>query len=36
MFAKTFGCVRFIYNKMLSDRIVYYKETGQMLNNTPA
>ena len=26
MFAKTFGCVRFIYNKMLSDRIDYYKE----------
>ena len=36
MFAKTFGCVRFIYNKMLSDRIDYYKETGQKLNNTPA
>lgn len=36
MFAKTFGCVRFIYNKMLSDRIAYYKETGQKLNNTPA
>ena len=35
MFAKTFGCVRFIYNKMLSDRIDYYKETGQKLNNTP-
>ena len=36
MFAKTFGCVRFIYNKMPSDRIDYYKETGQKLNNTPA
>lgn len=35
-FAKTFGCVRFIYNKILSDRIDYYKETGQKLNNTPA
>ena len=35
-FAKTFGCVRFIYNKMLSDRLDYYKETGQKLNNTPA
>ena len=33
---KTFGCVRFIYNKMLSDRLDYYKETGQKLNNTPA
>ena len=27
LFAKTFGCVRFIYNKMLSDKIEYYKET---------
>lgn len=35
-FAKTFGCVRFIYNKMLSDKIEYYKETNQKLNNTPA
>ncbi|WP_370851387.1 helix-turn-helix domain-containing protein [Megasphaera sp.] len=36
MFAKTFGCVRFIYNKMLSDRLDYYKKTGQQLKNTPA
>ena len=35
-FAKTFGCVRFIYNKMLSDKIEYYKETKQKLNITPA
>lgn len=35
-FAKTFGCVRFIYNKMLSDKIDYYNETKQKLNNTPA
>lgn len=27
LFTKTFGCVRFIYNKMLSDKIDYYKET---------
>lgn len=33
---KTFGCVRFIYNKMLSDKIEYYKKTGKFLNNTPA
>ena len=33
---KTFGCCRFIYNKMLSDKIAYYKATGQMLNATPA
>ena len=36
LFAKTIGCVRFIYNCMLSDKIAYYKETGQMLYNTPA
>lgn len=36
MFAKTFGCVRFIYNKMLADKIKFYKETKQKLNNTPA
>lgn len=36
MFAKTFGCVRFIYNQMLSDKIKYYAETKQNLKNTPA
>ena len=36
MLDKTFGCARFIYNKMLSDKIDYYKETGEMLKNTPA
>ena len=36
LIAKTFGCVRFIYNKMLEDKIRYYAETGQKLNNTPA
>ena len=35
-FARTFGCVRFIYNRMLSDKINYYNETKQKLNNTPA
>lgn len=35
-FAKCFGCVRFIYNRMLSDKIDHYKETKQNLNNTPA
>ena len=34
--AKTFSCTRFIYNKMLADKIEYYKETGKMLKNTPA
>ena len=36
LFAKTFGCVRFIYNKMLGDRLDYYQKTGKKLNNTPA
>ena len=36
LFAKTFGCVRFIYNRMLSDKIKYYEETGERLSNTPA
>lgn len=36
IFAKTFGCVRFIYNRMLSDKIRYYEETKQKLNNAPA
>ena len=35
-FAKCFGCVRFIYNKMLGDRIDYYEKTGKSLYNTPA
>ena len=35
-FTKCFGCVRFIYNRMISDKIEYYKETKQKLNNTPA
>ena len=36
MFEKTFGCVRFIWNQMLADKIAYYKETGKALRNTPA
>lgn len=33
---QTFGCVRFIYNRMLADKIKHYQETGHSLNNTPA
>ena len=36
MFSKTFGCVRAIYNMMLSDKIKNYSESGTILNNTPA
>lgn len=35
-FAKTFGCVRFVYNRMLSEKIAYYEETGKSLTITPA
>lgn len=36
LFAKTFGCVRFIYNTMLTDKREYYKQHKKMLKNTPA
>lgn len=35
-FMKCFGCVRFIYNRMLADKIKYYEDTKKMLNNAPA
>lgn len=36
LLSKTFGCCRFLYNTMLSDKISEYKATGKMLKNTPA
>ena len=33
---KTFGCCRFIYNKMLSDKMAYYKKNKKTLKITPA
>ena len=35
-FAKVFGCVRFFYNKSLSDMNELYKSTGKFKNITPA
>ncbi|SNT71455.1 IS200/IS605 family element RNA-guided endonuclease TnpB [Psychrobacter sp. LV10R520-6] len=35
-FAKSFGCTRFIWNRMLNDKIEYYKATKTELKNTPA
>ncbi|MDO4478793.1 MAG: RNA-guided endonuclease TnpB family protein [Lachnospiraceae bacterium] len=35
-FARCFGCVRFVYNMMLAEKIAYYQETGKSLRNTPA
>ena len=34
--AKTFGCVRFIYNRMLGDKIEHYQQTGKNLYCYPA
>lgn len=36
LLSKTFGCVRKIYNLMLSDRIAHYKKYHGMLHCTPA
>ena len=36
LFTKTFGCCRFIYNKMLEDKIEYYKLTSATLKNYPS
>ena len=36
LFAKTFGCCRFLYNRMLSDKISWYGEHKEMLRTTPA
>ena len=35
-FAKCFGCCRFIYNKMLADKIDYYQKTGEILTVYPS
>ena len=35
-FAKTFGCVRKVYNLMLSDQIKSYQNTGELCKATPA
>lgn len=35
-FAKTFGCVRFVYNRMLAEKIDHYERTGKNLSVTPA
>ena len=36
IFARTFGCVRYIYNRMLADHNTLYREIGRVPNNTPA
>lgn len=36
LFVKTFGCCRFIWNAMLSDKKAHYEATGKSLSVTPA
>lgn len=36
MLAKTFGCCRFIYNRMLEDKIGEYQKTKKLKKTTPA
>ncbi|MFI3207081.1 MAG: helix-turn-helix domain-containing protein, partial [Clostridia bacterium] len=36
LFAKTFGCVRFIYNKMLGDKIECYEQTKENFSCYPS
>ena len=36
MLSQTFGCVRFIWNQMLSYSINYYNEHGKFSSTTPA
>lgn len=35
LLAKTFGCVRFLYNRMLADKIAHYEQTKEKLNKYP-
>jgi putative transposase len=36
LFAKTVGCVRFVYNHMLADKKSHYEATKENINPTPA
>ena len=36
LFQKTFGCCRFLYNHMLSEKIELYEKTGKKKRLTPA
>ena len=36
LFARTFGCVRFVYNRMLAEKKEHYEKTGKVLKVTPA
>lgn len=34
--SKTFGCCRFLYNRMLEDKITEFKKSGELKRTTPA
>ena len=36
LFHRTFGCCRFVYNRMLADKKAMYEETGKTKRLTPA
>ena len=36
LFHRTFGCCRFVYNRMLADKKIMYEETGKTKRLTPA
>ena len=36
LFAKTFGCVRLVYNRMLAEKKAHYEKNGKHLSLTPA
>ena len=35
LFAKTFGCVRFVYNRMLAEKKECYEKTGKKIQRSP-
>lgn len=35
LFVRTFGCVRFVYNRLLREKIDFYKKTKKTIINTP-
>lgn len=36
LFEKTFGCCRFLYNQMLTDKTAEYRKSGKLVRTTPA
>lgn len=36
LFFRTIGCVHFVYNRMLAEKIAHYEKNGKILKVTPA